>query len=114
MPAARTLSDDVYLLAGLLGEVLRTQADEAAYDLEEEVRALAKAFRAGVVAAGERLAAVVAGVSVAEAEVLIRAFTSYFQLINLCEDNERIRRIRRREAEAAPDPRRGSLREAVG
>ena len=118
MPTARTLSDDVYLLAGLLGEVLRAQAGQAAFDLEEEVRGLAKAFRAGEAAAGDRLEALVAGVSVEEAEVLIRAFTSYFQLINLSEDNERIRRLHRREADSAAHseapPRRGSLREAVG
>src|SRR5687768_6027793 len=113
MPASRTLSDDVYLLAGLLGEVLRAQAGQAAFDLEEDVRALAKEFRTGDVAAGDRLAALVAGATVDEARVLIRAFTSYFQLINLSEDNERVRRLRRREA-ASPGPRRGSLREAVG
>lgn len=45
--------------------------------------------------------------------MLIRAFTSYFQLINLCEDSERVRRIRRNEAASDPNPRRGSIREAI-
>ena len=113
MPESRTLSDDVYLLAGLLGEVLQAQAGTPAFDQEEDVRALAKAFRAGDTTAGTRLEAVVSGLSADEAPVLIRAFTSYFQLINLAEDNERIRRIRRREAASAA-PLRGSIREAVG
>ncbi len=114
MPAGRTLSDDIYLLGGLLGRVIRTQAGEAAFDLEEEVRALGKAFRGGDRAAGDRLEALVAGCSIEEASVLVRAFTNYFQLINLSEDNERVRRIRRRESEMHPAPRRGSVREAIG
>ncbi|CAA9548864.1 MAG: Phosphoenolpyruvate carboxylase, partial [uncultured Thermomicrobiales bacterium] len=113
MPSGRSLSDDVYLLAGLLGEVIRTQAGQDAFELEEDVRALGKAFRAGRHAAGDELAGRIAGASVAEARVLIRAFTSYFQLINLSEDNERVRRIRRREAADPDQPRRGSIREAV-
>jgi phosphoenolpyruvate carboxylase len=51
-----------------------------------------------------------AGLSTEEATVLVRAFTSYFRLVNLAEDNERVRRIRTREREAFPLPRRGSLR----
>src|SRR3712207_2904528 len=47
-----------------------------------------------------------------EAETLVRAFTNYFQLINLAEDSERIRRVRNREV-AEGGPRRGSLLEAV-
>src|SRR5262245_33285127 len=121
MTAVRTLSDDVYLLAGLLGDVLKALAGRPAFDLEEEARGLAKAFRGGDAAAGDRLEALIAGASVEETGVLTRAFTSYFQLINLAEDNERIRRLRRREAESAPrhpegtrhPPRRGSLLEAV-
>ncbi|MGN6484343.1 MAG: phosphoenolpyruvate carboxylase, partial [Thermomicrobiales bacterium] len=45
--------------------------------------------------------------------ILIRAFTNYFQLINLSEDNERIRRVRQREHREPDQPRRGSIREAV-
>jgi phosphoenolpyruvate carboxylase len=110
----RTISDDIYLLGDLLGDVIRSQAGEAAFDLEEEVRALAKAHRAGVEGSGEELSALVAGLSADESSLLIRAFTSYFNLINLSEDNERIRRIRRRELATWPDPRRGSIREAIG
>ena len=114
MPAGRTLSDDIYLLGDLLGQVIRVQAGDAAFDLEEEVRALGKLFRGGDERAGNRLEAVVHGCSIDEASVLVRAFTNYFQLINLSEDNERVRRIRRREADVHPAPRRGSVREAVG
>ncbi|MFM9106489.1 MAG: phosphoenolpyruvate carboxylase [Chloroflexota bacterium] len=112
MTEHRTFGDDLYLLAGLLGQTLREQSGQGAFELEERVRALAKARRAGDAGAGGELAALISGLPAAEAEVLVRAFTEYFQLINLCEDNERIRRIRRREA-AGPGPRRGSVREAI-
>ncbi|MDQ3780206.1 MAG: phosphoenolpyruvate carboxylase, partial [Chloroflexota bacterium] len=114
MPDRRNLSDDVYLLAGLLGEVLEQLAGAEAFALEEEARALAKQFRGGDPLAGDRLEALVAGASVEETQLLTRAFTSYFQLINLAEDNERVRRIRRREAAAEGQIRGGSLREAIG
>ncbi len=38
----------------------------------------------------------------------------YFSLVNLAEDNERVRRIRARGRKELPAPRRGSLREAIG
>ncbi|CAA9566191.1 MAG: Phosphoenolpyruvate carboxylase [uncultured Thermomicrobiales bacterium] len=113
MGKGRSLSDDVYLLAGLLGEAIRSQAGEAAFADEEEVRALGKAYRAGDEAAGTRLAARVEACDERGLQTLVRAFTSYFQLINLAEDNERVRRIRRRAVEAHPAPRRGSVREAI-
>ena len=113
MPSGRTIRDDIHLLGGLLGEVIRTQAGLPAYELEEQTRAIGKAFRAGRADAGDELAALIAGADDDELRILTRAFTSYFQLINLAEDNERIRRVRRREAEGHPAPRRGSLREAV-
>lgn len=111
--AQRTLSDDVYLLAGILGDVLRNSGGERAYQVTEEARAAAKALRGGDVDAGVALDVLVSGLAGDEAESLVRAFTNYFQLINLAEDSERIRRVRVREAEGA-GPRRGSLREAVG
>lgn len=113
MPASRTLRDDIRLLGGLLGDVIRTQAGEETFAREEEVRALGKAFRTGDLAAGESLADLVSAAGDHELREMTRAFTNYFQLINLAEDNERIRRIRRRESENAPAARRGSLREAV-
>ena len=108
----RTISEDVYLLAGILGEVLRESAGERAFALTEAARTLAKALRTGEQDAGLQLDGLVRGLHIDEAEVLVRAFTNYFQLINLAEDSERIRRIRDREAREG-GPRRGSLREAI-
>ena len=110
---ARTLSDDVYLLAGLLGEVLQSSSGDRAFALTEEARSNAKALRGGDQSAGGVLDALVHDLSADEAESLVRSFTNYFQLINLAEDSERIRRIRAREM-GVPGPRRGSVREAIG
>src|SRR3954468_3090250 len=99
MSSSRTISDDIYFLGDLLGEVITAQAGTDAYDLEESVRALAKAHRAGDSEASVELSTIISGLSIDESVLLIRAFTSYFQLINLSEDNERVRRIRQREAE---------------
>ncbi|HVL22882.1 MAG TPA: phosphoenolpyruvate carboxylase [Thermomicrobiales bacterium] len=109
----RSLSDDVYLLAGLLGEVIQSLAGEDAFALEEEVRSLAKQVRRDDQEASERLDGVIRDANTDDLRVLIRAFTNYFQLINLAEDSERIRRVRRREHAAPDDPRRGSIREAI-
>ena len=111
MATGRTLSDDIYLLAGMLGNVLQSLAGPDAFALEETARGLAKSARAGDAVAGDQLAELIAGIGIDEAQMLTRAFTSYFQLINLAEDNERIRRIRLREEDGVP--RRGSIAEAV-
>ena len=60
---ARTLSDDVYLLAGLLGEVLQSSSGDRAFALTEEARAHAKALRSGDRAAGAALDALVQNLS---------------------------------------------------
>ena len=114
MTASRTLHDDIDLLGGLLGEAIQAQEPMEAFALEERARALGKALRSGEEAAREQLTALVAGLSTDDATVLVRAFTSYFRLVNLAEDNERVRRVRTREQGALPAPRRGSLREAIG
>jgi len=55
----RTLSDDIYLLGDLLGDVIQSQAGAEAFALEELVRALGKEFRSGNDGAAMKLAAVV-------------------------------------------------------
>jgi phosphoenolpyruvate carboxylase len=113
MARSRALHDDIGLLGDLLGEVIRAQEGAEVFALEERVRRLGKARRSGDATAGRELAALVATLPVDQATVLVRAFTGYFRLVNLAEDNERVRRIRERERQEAPAPRRGSLREAI-
>lgn len=109
----RGFSDDLYLVGRLLGDVIRSVGGEPVFESVEEVRGAAKAFRSGVLGAGERLDAVIESADTDELRMLIRAFTNYFQLNNLAEDNERIRRVRRREQQHPEQPRRGSIRETI-
>ena len=111
--SGRSLSGDIYLLVGILGEAIQAVAGRDAFDLEEAARALAKNLRRGDLDASAELQQLVHGADTEDLRILIRAFTNYFQLINLSEDNERIRRVRQREQREPDRPRRGSIREAV-
>jgi phosphoenolpyruvate carboxylase len=109
----RAFADDRALLADVLAEVVRSSDGEQALALHERTVALARAARTGDDAAAEQLAALVADLDVEQAEVLVRSLTRWFQLANLAEDNERIRRLRDRERRDPTTPRPGSLRDAV-
>jgi phosphoenolpyruvate carboxylase len=100
------LSEQVHLLGDRLGETIVEQEGRALFDLVEEVRALAKAHRAGDAAAGECLLRRIEALPLAESRGVVKAFATYFQLVNLAEEQERVRvlRLREREAEAASGP----------
>ena len=68
---------------------------------------------AGDAGAADALAALVAGLGLEDAEVLVRSLTRWFQLVNLAEDNERIRRLIARERRDPDLPLPGSLADAV-
>jgi phosphoenolpyruvate carboxylase len=109
----RTFDDDQALLDDVLADVIRRGDGEAALALLDRATTLAQAARAGEEAAGEELAGLVAGLDVPAAEALVRSLTRRFELVNLAEDNERVRRIYAREAREWPSPRRGSLHDAI-
>ena len=109
----RGFSADQELLEGILDDVI--QAGGAAHMLALRQRAveLARRARRGDDAAGDELGELIAGLNLTEIELLVRSLTRWFQLVNLAEDNERIRRIRARTAREHPLPRKGSIEEAV-
>ena len=92
------LSADIRWLGNLLGQVIRDQHDEAALDLVEKVRKAAKARRSGDEVAAAELRTTIDGLSLDSVRILSKAFTNYFQLINIAEDQQRIRVLRQREA----------------
>lgn len=104
------LRRDVDYLATTLGTVLRELEGERVFALVERVRQLAKAAR-GRSGAPEGddgdIAALLADLDLATADRLLRAFTVYFQLVNLAEEIHRVRVNRQREAAATPDAPRG-------
>ena len=97
---ADALREQVHRLGDLLGETLVEQEGRVLFDRVEEVRALAKAHRAGDPAAGLRLLERIESLPLSEARGVVKAFAAYFQLVNLAEEEERIRILRRRAHEA--------------
>ncbi|HEY0838873.1 MAG TPA: phosphoenolpyruvate carboxylase, partial [Vulgatibacter sp.] len=89
----RPLRDDVRFLGFLLGEVLVEQVGRPFFSLEEQVRLLAIARRRGPMElrarAGEELSGLLASLPIESAEPMIRAFATYFQLVNLAEQHHR-------------------------
>jgi phosphoenolpyruvate carboxylase len=96
------LAREVKLLGALLGQVIVEQEGLGALELVERVRKATIRTRRGPNRASDRsrMAADLEGVSLADAEILIRAFSLYFQLTNLAEEKQRIRRLRQRERDA--------------
>jgi phosphoenolpyruvate carboxylase len=108
------ISGDIHLLGDILGRVIRRQAGVDIFELEERIRALSKARRVDDdPAIDEAIERLVAGLDLTEAEAMARAFTIYFELINLAEEQQRIRVLRQRVQEAHPMPLRESIATAV-
>jgi len=109
------LARDVRLLGNALGEVLREQGGDALFDRVERIRALTKEARSapGESAAEAELDALFAGMDFDAALPVLKAFTTYFQLVNLAEQKEIVRVNRRRAYEAGDRPRSESVREAL-
>ncbi len=92
------LSADIRQLGGLLGVVIREQHGDDAFELVEKVRRTAKDRRAGKAGAHDELRALIDDLDLDALRVLTKAFSNYFQLINIAEDQQRIRVLRHREA----------------
>ena len=108
-PATRSRRE-VRLLGALLGQVIAEQAGPELFALVERIRRRTIALRRGDPGARaepdverERLTSEIAGLDLADAAAVVRAFTLYFQLVNLAEERERIRVLR---TPRAPGPRR--------
>ncbi|HEY2073809.1 MAG TPA: phosphoenolpyruvate carboxylase, partial [Gaiellaceae bacterium] len=88
---------DVRLLGDLLGRVLVEQEDESLLADVEHVRALARAARQGE--RGDELRDAVEALPLERQASVLRAFALYFQLANVAEQHNRIRRLREYERE---------------
>jgi phosphoenolpyruvate carboxylase len=104
------LAREVKLLGALLGQVIVEQAGPDLLLLVEHVRRGAIQLRRhGGGAQRRALARDLDAVGLPQAEILIRAFSLYFQLVNLAEEKQRVRRLRQR-GRAAP---RGVMDESI-
>ncbi len=107
------LRRDVRSLGHLLGDVIKEQAGQAAYDAEEKLRRLAISHRnladqeetaldnPAEQELQERAVRIVGAMAMAEAYQIVKAFGTFFELTNLAETNHRMRR--RRATQLSPD-----------
>jgi phosphoenolpyruvate carboxylase len=93
------LRSEVRALGAALGRVITKIEGRGALDTVEALRRLAKARRAGDTEAERALAAAVAELEPDAALGQAMAFTLYFELVNLAEENFRITLLRRRRVE---------------
>ena len=106
------LIDDIRLLGRILGDVIREQEGQPAYELVEQVRKLSVAFRRDADhEADKALKKLLKSLSGDQTVSVIRAFTYFSHLANLAEDRHHIRR--RTVHERAGDTQEGSIEVAL-
>ncbi len=93
----KPLRDDVRMLGSLLGQTISNLEGEHVLALVEEFRALTKATPSDE--NKDRLAKLTSSMDLETARKLIKAFVCYFDVINMAEQNHRIRRRAQRESE---------------
>jgi phosphoenolpyruvate carboxylase len=102
------LVEDIRLLGRILGDVIREQEGEPAFELIEQIRKLSVAFRRDADHDADRaLKKLLKGLSGDQTVSVIRAFTYFSHLANLAEDRHHIRR--RAVHERAGDTQEGSI-----
>src|SRR5919107_2832715 len=113
-PKDAPLRRDINLLGRVLGRVLIEQEGQDLFETEEEIRTLCKRLRfdydPGLDA---RLRQRIDAMSEEELRRIVRAFSVYFQLVNIAERYHRIRRRRQYEASPENPPQRASLASAL-
>ena len=102
-PTAEPLRNDVRLLTTLLGDAIREHGGDVLFQAIEALRHAVIRLREqptpARAAAVERL---VADLNPDEGLLVARAFTAFFQLVNVAEDRQRVRDLRARGASTPP------------
>jgi phosphoenolpyruvate carboxylase len=107
---AREVNQDVRELGELLGDIITEQSSESAFNIVEQIRTAAVAYRRGEAEDRSAIHETLDGLSPEEQDVVVRAFTTYFELINLAEERQRVREIREGSQEGTFED---SVRDAV-
>ena len=90
----KALREDVHRLGALVGELVREQGGEPLFDLVESARRASIAHREGDEHAIRALTNTLAELTPTTARDFIRAFSTWFQMVNMAEKVHRIRRRR--------------------
>jgi phosphoenolpyruvate carboxylase len=111
-PKDEPLRRDVRQLGDLVGSVIREQGGDQLFGCVEGARHAAIGRREGRQDAALELERILGGLPTERAEEIVRAFSTYFQVVNLAERVHRIRRGRDHMRGDGP-PQEGSLEDTV-
>jgi phosphoenolpyruvate carboxylase len=113
-PKDEPLRRDINLLGRVLGQVLIEQEGRRLFEAEEEIRLLCKRLRFDYDPGLDgRLRDLIEGLDPDDLNRIVRAFSVYFQLVNIAERYHRVRRSRQYEASANSPPQRASVASAL-
>ncbi|HIW32962.1 MAG TPA: phosphoenolpyruvate carboxylase, partial [Candidatus Paenibacillus intestinavium] len=108
------LRRDVRYLGNILGEVLVHQGGRELLELVEQIREQSKSLRAHFdPELFGQVKETISSLSSEKRHQVIRAFAIYFQLVNIAEQNHRIRRKRDYEFLAGEEVQNGSIESAI-
>ncbi|MBJ6361136.1 phosphoenolpyruvate carboxylase [Paenibacillus sp. GCM10012307] len=108
------LRRDVRFLGNILGEVLVHQGGKELLEIVEKIREMSKTLRAEFLPElYDEFKKVTEGLSPEIRHQVIRAFAIYFQLVNIAEQNHRVRRKRDYERSAGEAVQPGSIESAI-
>lgn len=108
------LRRDINLLGRILGTVLIEQEGRIFFEVEEEIRLLSKRLRSHYDPALDRqLRQRIEAMDAAELGGVAKAFSVYFQLVNIAERYHRVRRRRQYETSQENPPQRASIGSAL-
>ena len=91
----QALREDVHRLGELVGDLVKEQGGEALFDIVEAARRAAIVHREGDSDALAELQTLLSALAPTAARDFIRAFSTYFEMVNMA---EKVHRLRRRRA----------------
>jgi phosphoenolpyruvate carboxylase len=107
------LRDDIRLLGGMLGDIIRSQEGQPVFDLIERIRRISVRFRRDADERARReLSATLDGLTASATDQVIRAFSHFSHLANIAEDQHHVRRNRAHAREGS-SAREGTIRFAI-
>lgn len=110
---ADNLSGTIHLLGDILGQTITMFESIDLLNIEESIRHASKARRSGDATALKTLTTLVSALAPDNARAVASAFTIFFDLVNLAEEDDRVRGMQKNERDLYPEPVPGSIGEAV-
>ncbi|MBN1305243.1 MAG: phosphoenolpyruvate carboxylase [Anaerolineales bacterium] len=107
------ISQAIHLLGNLLGKVISELESPQIFEFVERIRRAAKTRRSGDQSAAGILKDEVSNLDPDSARAVAAAFATYFDLVNLAEENQRVNLLHQRLDGCYPEPISESIGEAI-